>query len=72
VLSPQSSNFEAFTVNFTPATIGLLSGVLQVGYEVQQNGCVLGSSDPATRCPETVADVSTFQGNGTAPQLVAS
>ncbi|MGI9072077.1 MAG: choice-of-anchor D domain-containing protein [Bryobacteraceae bacterium] len=72
VLSPQSSNFEDFTVNFTPAAVGLLSAVLQVGYEVQQNGCVLGSSDPATRCPETVADVSTFQGNGTAPQLVAS
>jgi hypothetical protein len=70
VLSPQSSNFEDFTVNFTPAAVGLLSAVLQIGYAVQHNGCVLGSSDPATRCPETVTDVSTFQGNGTATQLV--
>jgi hypothetical protein len=72
ILSPASSNFENFTVNFTPPSVGSLSGVLRVAYAVQQNGCLLGSSDPATRCPGTVADVSTFQGNGTAPLLVAS
>ncbi|MFL6351538.1 MAG: choice-of-anchor D domain-containing protein [Bryobacteraceae bacterium] len=72
VLSPGSSNFEDFTVNFTPPSQGPLSGVLRLVYRVQQNGCILGSSDPATRCPDTVADASTFQGNGTAPQLVAS
>jgi hypothetical protein len=71
-LSPGSSNFEDFTVNFTPPTVGALTGVLRVAYEVQQNGCVLGSTDPATQCAETVSDVSTFQGNGTPPQLVAS
>ncbi|MGI8962620.1 MAG: choice-of-anchor D domain-containing protein [Bryobacteraceae bacterium] len=72
VLSPGSANFEDFTVNFTPPSMATFSGVLRVAYEVQQNGCVLGSSDPATQCPNTVADVSTVQGNGTAPQLVAS
>src|SRR5437868_5005802 len=71
-LSSGSSNFEDFTVNFTPAAVGVLTGVLRVAYEVQQNGCQLGSTDPATQCPETVSDVSTFQGNGTPPQLVAS
>lgn len=72
VLSPGSSNFENFTVNFTPRSAGSFSGVLRVGYQIEQNGCVLGSSDPATRCPSTTADVSTVQGNGTAPQLVTS
>jgi len=72
ILSPASSNFENFTVNFTPPSVGSLSGVLRVAYALQQNGCVLGISDPATQCPGTVADVSTFQGNGTAPQLVPS
>ena len=71
-LSPGSSNFEDFTVNFTPPAVGALAGVLRVAYEVQQNGCILGSTEPATQCPKTVSDVSTFQGNGTPPQLVAS
>src|SRR5690348_7782 len=68
VLPP--SMFEDFTVNFTPSSAQPFSAVLRVSYEVQQNGCVLGSSDPAARCPETVADVSTFQGNGTPPRFV--
>ena len=72
VLSPGSSNFENFTVNFTPPSVASLSGVLRVGYQVQQNGCVLGSSDPGTKCPSMTADVSTLQGNGTAAQLVAT
>lgn len=72
ILSPGLSNFENFTLNFTPPSVGPLSGVLRVAYAVQQNGCVLGSSDPATQCPGTVADVATFQGNGTPPQLVAT
>jgi hypothetical protein len=72
VLSPGSSNFENFTVNFTPPSAASLSGVLRVAYQIQQDGCVLGSSDPATRCPSTTADVSTLQGNGTAAQMIAS
>lgn len=72
VLPPGSSNFEDFTVTFAPVATGALTAVLRVAYEVQQNGCVLGSTDPATQCPGTVADVSTLQGNGTAPQLVSS
>ncbi len=72
VLSPGSSNFEDFTVNFTPASLGAISGELRVVYEVQQNGCILGSTDPNTQCPATLADVSLLQGNGTTPQLVPS
>ncbi len=72
VLPPGSSNFEDFTVTFAPVATGALTAVLRVAYEVQQNGCILGSTDPATQCPATVADVSILQGNGTAPQLVPS
>jgi hypothetical protein len=72
ILPPGSSNFEDFTVTFTPAAVGALTGVLRVAYKVQQNGCVLESTDPATQCPETVSDISALQGNGTPPQLVAS
>ena len=72
VLSPSSANFEDFTVSFTPNSVGPITGNLQVAYEVQENGCVLGSTDPATQCSEVTATVSTLQGNATAPQLVAT
>jgi hypothetical protein len=72
VLPPASSNFEDFTVSFSPVATGAISGVFRVAYEVQQNGCVLGSTNSATGCSVAIADVSLLQGNGTAPQLVSS
>lgn len=72
ILSPGSSNFETFTVNFTPPIAGSLSGILRVAYQTQENGCVLGSSDPLTKCPSATVDVSTLQGNGTAAQLLTT
>lgn len=72
ILTPQSANFENLTVSFTPPVAGSVSAELRVAYAVQQQGCVLQSSDPSLQCPSTVADVSAFQGNGTAAQLVAT
>ncbi len=61
-----------FTLNFRPSSVGPVTAYLQAAYAVQQNGCVIGSSTPATQCAGTVSAVSTLQGNGTSPQLVLS
>jgi hypothetical protein len=61
-----------FTVSFAPLTTGPQTGYLQVAYQVQQPGCIFGSTDPATTCPTSTVGVSTLTGNATAPVLVLS
>lgn len=61
-----------FTLNFRPSSVGPITAYLQAAYAIQQNGCVIGSSNPATQCTGTVSAVSTLQGLATSPQLVLS
>ena len=61
-----------FTLNFRPSTTGPISGYLQAAYAVQQNGCVIGSTSPATQCAGIISAVSTLQGLATSPQFVLS
>lgn len=70
VLSPNNTNFEEFTVNFTPGSAGSFSGILQATYLTQQNGCTFGSS--SAPCPSGTVNFGTMQGNGLAPALVLS
>lgn len=70
VLSPANTNFEEFTVNFTPGTTGTFSGILQASYLTQQTGCTFGSS--SAPCPSSTVNFGTMQGNGLAPALVLS
>jgi hypothetical protein len=57
----------SFTVGFIPEVVGSISGFLNVWYQVQEEGCALGSLDPVSGCPVYSANVSTFNGIGTAP-----
>jgi hypothetical protein len=59
-----------FTVNFTPAATGVISGFLNVAFEIQQNGCSLSSSTNA--CPSNFVNISTLTGTATPPQLILS
>jgi hypothetical protein len=61
-----------FTVNFVPIVTGLITGYLQVAYQIQQPGCTFNSTDPATACPSTISTVSTLTGMATAPVVVFS
>ncbi len=61
-----------FTLNFRPSSVGPITGYFQAAYAVQQNGCVIGSTTPATQCTGTVAAVSTLGGTATPSQLVLS
>jgi hypothetical protein len=65
-------NTMQFTLNFRPSTTGPILGYLQAAYAIQQNGCVIGSTSPATQCPGIITDVSTLQGTGASPQFVLS
>ena len=58
-----------YTVNFTPAVTGVISGFLNVDFQIQQGGCVFTSPDPTLVCPGILANVSTLSGTATAPQL---
>ncbi len=68
ILAPTGS--QPFLLNFTPSTTGQLLGYLQVAYTVQQDGCVLASTTPATQCSGGVSPVATLEGTGTAPQVL--
>ncbi len=70
VLSPKSTNFEEFTVNFTPAAAGPISGILQATYLTQQSGCTLGST--SAPCPSGTVNFATLNGNALPPALVVS
>ena len=70
VLSPNSTNFEEFTVNFTPAAANSFSSILQAHYWTQQSGCVFGSS--SAPCPFSTVNFGTMQGNGLPPVLLVS
>jgi len=70
VLTPNSANFEEFTVNFTPGSTGLASGILRASYLTQQSGCTFGSS--SSPCPSGTVDFATLQGTGLTPTLVVS
>jgi hypothetical protein len=61
-----------FTLTFRPSSVGPITGYLQAAYAVQQNGCVIGSTTPATQCTGTVSAVSTLEGTGGSPQFVLS
>lgn len=61
-----------FTLNFRPSVTGSITGYLQAAYLVQQNGCVIGSTNPATQCSGNISPVSTLQGTATPAQLVLS
>ena len=61
-----------FTLTFRPSIVGPITGYLQAAYAVQQNGCLIGSTTPATQCAGTVSAVATLQGMGAPPQLVLS
>jgi hypothetical protein len=59
-----------FTVNFTPSTIGPLTGFLRAAYQVQQPNCDF--TDPTNSCPSFLTPISTLTGNAIAPKLVLS
>lgn len=69
-LSPSTASFEDITVSFAPIVQGAISGYITVVYELQQNGCLLGSGTAGTECPALTIDAGTLQGNATAPALV--
>lgn len=56
-----------FTVNFTPTTTGVITGYLNLAYQVQQNGCVFSGS--GTVCPATLWNASVMTGTATAAVL---
>jgi hypothetical protein len=60
-----------FTVNFTPTSAGLITGYLDLVFQIQQNGCVY-SGTTGTVCPSNMLNVSTLNGTATAPQLTLS
>src|SRR5450755_1642966 len=43
-----------FTVNFTPASPGLITGFLNVAFQIQQGGCIFTSSNPSQQCPSSL------------------
>ncbi len=59
-----------FTVNFTPSSSGVITGFLNVEFQIQQNGCVFTSSTNA--CPSGLAGVSIMTGTATSPVLTLS
>ncbi len=59
-----------YTVNFAPTTTGVITGYLNLAYQIEQNGCVLSGS--GTVCPGNITNVSTFNGTATAAQLTLS
>jgi hypothetical protein len=61
-----------FTVNFVPIVTGLITGYLQVAYQIQQSGCSFNSTNPATACPSTISTVSTLTGMATAPAIAVT
>ena len=63
-----------FSVNFVPVVTGPLVAYLQIQYQVQQPGCVLGTTPSGTTpiCPSSIAAISTLTGTGTTPVLVLS
>jgi len=60
-----------YTLNFTPTSTGVVTGYLNLLFQVQQNGCVFSGST-GTICPANVLSVSTLNGTATAPQLTLS
>lgn len=60
-----------FTINFTPSSTGIITGYLNLAFQIEQNGCVLSGSG-GTVCPGNVLNVSTLTGTATAPQLTLS
>jgi hypothetical protein len=70
VLSPNSSNFDEFTVNFTPTAMGSASGILQAVFLTQQNGCDFSST--SSPCPSETFNFPAVQGTGLAPALTVS
>ncbi|HSU31217.1 MAG TPA: choice-of-anchor D domain-containing protein, partial [Bryobacteraceae bacterium] len=69
-LSPNSSNFDEFTVNFTPTAAAFASGILQAIILKQQNGCSFSST--SSPCPSDNPNLGTVQGTGLAPSLMVS
>jgi hypothetical protein len=63
-----------FTVNFVPVVTGPLDAYLQIAYQVQQPGCILGSvaAGATPVCPSSTAAISTLTGMATAPVVVLS
>ncbi len=60
-----------FTVNFAPTATGVITGYLNLAFQVEQNGCVFsGSGGPI--CPAELVGVSTLTGTATSPQLILS
>ncbi|HEY1948071.1 MAG TPA: choice-of-anchor D domain-containing protein [Bryobacteraceae bacterium] len=59
-----------FTVNFVPIVTGLITGYLQVAYQVQQPNCSF--TDPTIPCPSFINTVSTLTGMATAAAFVLS
>jgi len=68
ILSPGASVL--YVVNFAPAATGAITGYFNVAYQIEQNGCQVGTSTNA--CPGVLYNVSTFNGSATAPQLLLS
>jgi len=61
-----------FTVNFTPSTMGAISGFLNIVFQIQEGGCLFTSTNPSQQCPSNTVNVSTFNGTATPPQLILS
>lgn len=68
VLAPNTSVM--FNVNFAPTATGVITGYLNLAYQVQQNGCVF--SGVGTVCPSVLFNVSTLSGTATNPVLTLS
>ena len=58
---------ELIVINFAPTTTGVITGYLDLAYQVETGGCVL--SGTGTICPGNITNVSTFNGTATAAQL---
>jgi hypothetical protein len=61
-----------FNVNFTPSTVGPITGYLDVAFQIQENGCIFTSSNPSQQCPSALVNVSTLTGTGSPAMLVLS
>ncbi len=59
-----------FTVNFAPTTTGVITGYLNLAYQVQTGSCVF--SGAGTVCPSSLTSASTLTGNASAPVLTLS
>lgn len=59
-----------YTINFAPTTTGVITGYLNLAYQVQTGGCVFSGS--GTVCPANLTSASTLTGNASTPVLTLS